>query len=171
MKELEKVNKIKKILLILIIIGLILVIFLISKRKGLLIPDYASGVVDTNAIKEDTTLKKNYSEGSGNVNLKFSDVIEIDKAKKSAKLFFKNPGTSSATIEVYLIIKQGKEDIVLGKSDMIPAGYAIYNMNLDNVDNLQVGGYNGILKTVYYNGASNAKEMIDSEINIKIEVK
>ena len=44
-------------------------------------------------------------------------------------------------------------------------------MDLDNVDMLTKGGYDGILKTIYYNEKTKAKEMIDSEIKIKIEVK
>ena len=44
-------------------------------------------------------------------------------------------------------------------------------MNLNNVSKLSKGGYNGILKTVYYNEKTKSKEMIDSEIKVKIEVK
>ena len=44
-------------------------------------------------------------------------------------------------------------------------------MSLDNVFNLTKGGYEGILKSVYYNSESNAREMVDSEIKVSIEVE
>ena len=61
--------------------------------------------------------------------------------------------------------------MILGQSDLIPAGYAIYEMTLDDVAALPVGGYEGVLKSIYYNENTNAREIIDSEINVNIEVK
>ena len=54
---------------------------------------------------------------------------------------------------------------------MIPPGYAIYKMNLNDISMLTKGGYDGILKTIYYNNKTKAKEIVDSEIKVKIEVK
>lgn len=159
-------------LLIAIIAVLVLYIITISKNSKDFIPDYASGVIDVNAIKEDDSNKEkvDYSKGSGSVNLRFSNVVEVSKKDKTAKLYFKNPNTSSKNIVLYLIIRQGENEIVLGSSDIIPPGYAIYQINLDNVS-LTAGGYKGIMKTVFYDESSNAKEIIDSEIEVSIEVK
>ena len=59
----------------------------------------------------------------------------------------------------------------MGSSDLIPAGYAIYEMKLDDLSSIPVGGYDGVLKSIYYNEKTNAREIIDSEINVKIEVQ
>jgi len=171
-KERKKKNPMTIALIAVIDICLAVVVIMLIRGNKKLIPDYASGTIDTNAIKEDTVKnKKEYKAGGGSVNLKFSDVVEIDLEKKTAKLYFKNPGTSSADIMLYLLIRNGEEEIVLGSSEVIPAGYAIYKMDLNNVSNLAKGGYDGILKTVYYNEKTKSKEMIDSEIKVKIEVK
>ena len=168
-------NKGKSIVFIIlaaIIVVLVLYIIVIKKNSNNFIPDYASGTIDVNAIKEDNsnTEKKDYSQGSGSVNLKFSNVVEVNKSTKKAKLYFKNPSTSSKNIVLYLIIRQNDKELVLGTSDIIPPGYALYQLDLDDVS-LQVGGYKGIIKTVFYDESSNAKEIIDSEIEVSIEVK
>ena len=156
--------------LIFVCVGIL--IYLIINLDNSITPDYASGVIDTNAIKEDTVpTNKEYKKGGGSVNLKFSDVVEIDSAAKTAKLYFKNPGTSSEEILLRLIIRKDDQEFILGSSDTIPPGYAIYKMNLDDISMLAKGGYDGILKAVYYNEKTKAKEMIDSEIKVKIEVK
>ena len=171
-KKRKQFNPITIMLMALIIFCLGIILHLLIRNKRTIIPDYASGIIDTNAIKEDTVEnKKEYQAGQGNVNLKFSNTVEIDIKEKTAKLYFKNPGTSSEDIVLYLIIRDNDEEIILGTSDVIPAGYAIYKMNLNNVSKLSKGGYNGILKTIYYNEKTKSKEMIDSEIKVKIEVK
>ena len=159
-------------LIVLIVACAIALVYLIMNRDNSIKPDYASGVIDTNAIKEDTVPKnKEYKAGGGSVNLKFSSVVEIDSSAKTAKLYFKNPGTSSEDVVLKLIIRKDDEEVILGSSETIPAGYAIYKMDLDNISMLSKGGYDGILKAVYYNEKTKAKEMVDSEIKVKIEVK
>ena len=86
-------------------------------------------------------------------------------------MYFKNPDTSTKNMMLILLIRQNESEIVLGQSDLIPPGYSIYNMKLNNVNNLPDGGYKGVLKTVFYDEKSNAKEIIDSEIEVSIEVK
>ncbi len=168
----RKNNNIIVIFLIVIIIVCSVVLVYLITSNDTISPDYASGSIDTNAIKEDKAPeKKEYKSGGGSVNLKFSDVVEIDSKTKVAKLYFKNPGTSTEEIVLKLIIRKDDKEIVLGTSETIPAGYAIYKMNLDNIDMLTQGGYDGVLKTIYYNEKTKAKEMIDSEIKVKIEVK
>ena len=169
----KKNNKIIIVaLVLLIIICACVLIFLLVNHDNSLTPDYASGTIDTNAIKEEqSTENKDYKAGGGSVNLKFSNVVEVDSSTKTAKLYFKNPGTSTEEIVLKLIIRKEEKEIVLGSSEIIPPGYAIYKMNLDNIDMLTKGGYDGILKTIYYNEKTKAKEMVDSEIKVKIEVK
>lgn len=159
------------ILVIAIFVVVIGYIYTIKNKSNDFVPDYASGTIDVNAIKEEGGKKTPAKKGSGSVNLKFSNVVAVDKKSKTAKLYFKNPNTSNKNVILFLIIRQNSEELVLGKTDLIPSGYAVYNMKLDNIDNLPVGGYKGILKTVFYDDTSNAKEIIDSEIEVSIEVK
>lgn len=159
-------------LILLIIICSIILVYLLVNKDDSIKPDYASGIIDTNVIKEEeSTEKKKYNTGGGSVNLKFSNAVEVNLNTKVAKLYFKNPGTSSEEIVLKLIIRKEDKEFILGSSQTIPAGYAIYKMDLDDVSMLSKGGYDGILKAIYYNEKTKSKEMIDSEIKVKIEVK
>ena len=142
----------------------------ISHNKNSIIPDYAPGTIDTNAIKEDNKVS-NSSKGTNSARLIFSNVVSVDKKNKEAKLYYKNPGESTENVVLYLIIRQNDKEIILGKSDLIPVGYAIYTLPLDDLSNIPVGGYDGIIKLLYYNEKTNVKEMVDSEIKVSIEVK
>ena len=172
-KKTKKKYVVAEVILIILIIACIgcYISFAVFKNN-LFIPDYAPGVIDKNAVKEEESSEdKNTSKNSGSVSLRFSDVVIVNKKEKKAKLYFKNPGTSTENILLYLIIRQNDKEMILGQSDLIPAGYAIYEMTLDDVAALPVGGYEGVLKSIYYNENTNAREIIDSEINVNIEVK
>ena len=173
-KKGKKKYTVIEVVLILLIIACIgcYISFGIYKSK-LLIPDYAPGEIDINAIKEEDKKesKTTGSEDKSTAKIMFSNVVAINKKSKKAKLYFKNPGSSTENMVLYLIIRQGEKETVLGKSKLIPAGYAIYEMELDNISSIQKGGYEGILKSVYYNEKTNVKEMVDTEIKVSIEVE
>ncbi len=171
-KTKKKYVVIEAILIVLIIACIGCYISFASFKSSLFIPDYAPGTIDNNAIKEEESDEnKTVSNTGGSVSLRFSDIVTVNKKEKKAKLFFKNPGSSTENIILYLIIRQNDKEIVLGSSDLIPAGYAIYEMKLDDLSSIPVGGYDGVLKSIYYNEKTNAREIIDSEINVKIEVQ
>ena len=98
-KKRKPLNPIILLLMTLIIFCLGIILHLLIRNNRTIVPDYASGIIDTNAIKEDTVEnKKEFQAGEGSVNLKFSNTVEIDLKEKTAKLYFKNPGTSSEDI-------------------------------------------------------------------------
>lgn len=170
----KKVERVLTIVLILaIVLAVIGYILSIKNNANSFIPDYASGVIDVNAIKKEDSdqNKKNNEAGSGKVNLQFSNTVLVEKSKKEAQLYFMNPSTSTKNVMLYLLIRQNNEELVLGNSDVVPPGYAIYKINLNNISGLKEGGYKGVLKTAFYDEKSNAKEIIDSEIEVSIEVK
>ncbi len=171
-KQKKKYIIIEAILVILIVACIGCYISFGVYKNTLFIPDYAPGTIDINAKKEeDSDPNKKVKDSGGSVSLRFSDVVVVNKKDKKASLYFKNPGTSTENVLLYLIIRQNDKEMVLGESDLIPAGYAIYEMDVDNVASLPVGGYKGILKSVYYNEKTNAREIIDSEIEVSIEVQ
>lgn len=156
--------------LILICVGLLILLLFLDDKT--LTPDYAPGTIDTNAIKEkDDKDKMDISQGGGAVSLSYSNVVAVELEKKCAQLYFKNPSKSREDIMIQVIVLQDDEEIVIAESELIPAGYAIYKLELKEEIYLQKGGYNGKFKITYYNEETGAKEIVDTAIEISIDVK
>lgn len=170
-KENKKFNWIYLILIMLIVICIGIIIVLVIKNNRTLTPDFAPGTIDTNAIKEeDKGDKMNTSSGGGAVSLSYSNIASINTEKKEIKMYFKNPSKSRESIVLEIVVKQQNEEYVLSKSDLLPPGYALYNMKLDTKNKLPAGGYKGIYRITYYDEETGAKQIVNTEIEISIEV-
>lgn len=167
----KKFNWIYLLLITLIIICVGVIIFLLGKNEKTLTPDFAPGNIDTNAIKEeDNGNKMNVSNGGGAVSLSYSNIVSINKDKKDIKMYFKNPSKSHESIVLEIIIRQNDDEFVIAKSELLPPGYALYNLKLDSKTELPVGGYKGFFRITYYNEETGAKQIVNTEIEISIEV-
>lgn len=170
-KKEKQTNWIYIILIILIVICLIVIINLLFKNDSTLVPDFAPGTIDTNAIKEEEKGNKlPTNNGGGAVSISYSDIVAVNNEKEEIKMYFKNPSKSRESVVLQLIIKQNDKEYVLAKSDLLPPGYALYNMKLDSNQKLPKGGYKGIFRATYYNEETGTKEIVNTEIEIKIEV-
>lgn len=158
------------ILVSLIIICIVIIINLVNKNETALVPDYAPGTIDTNAIKEQDKGDKMPTNTGGAVSLSYSNVVLINSKEEKIKMYFKNPSKSRESIILELIITQNDKEYLIAKSDLLPPGYALYNMDLDTTLELAKGGYNGKFRITYYNEETGAKEIINTEIEVSIEV-
>lgn len=171
-KEKRKFNVVYFILISLIIAAICVIGYLLIEKKETLIPDYAPGTIDTNAIKEkDDQEKMEVSSGGGGISISYSNVVSIDKKNKSIKMYYKNPSKSRGSIMLELVIKQNNKEYVIGKTDLLPPGYALYNMDLDTDLDLKNGGYNGIFRVTIYDEETGAKQIVNSTIDVSIDVK
>lgn len=171
-KEGKKAKLIYIFLILLIILCSVLIVCLLRKEEKTLIPDYAPGTIDVNAIKEqDNGKKMDVSNGGGAVSISYSNIVEVNNKNKKIKMYFKNPSSSRESIILELLIINGEKEYLIGKTDLLPPGYALYNMNLDTDVKLPNGGYKGIFRTTYYSEETGEKEIVNSEIEISIEVK
>jgi len=160
------------ILILLIVVCVIVIVILLDKKENTLTPDFAPGTIDTDAIKEDNSGKKmDVTSGGGAVSLSYSNVVMIDNANKEVKMYFKNPVKSRESIVLEIVIEQNGEEYVLAKSDLLPPGYALYKMNLDTGMKLPVGGYKGIFRITYYDEESGVKQIVNTKIDVSIEIK
>lgn len=160
------------VLVALIVLCIVLIICLLKKNEDTLTPDYAPGTIDVNAIKEkDEGEKISVPEGGGGVSLSYSNIVSVDNKNKELKMYFKNPSSSRESIVLEVIIISNDKEYSIAKSDLLPPGYALYNMDLKTDTKLETGGYNGIFRTTYYDEETGEKEIINSEIEISIEVK
>lgn len=170
-KGTKKNNWIYIILVLMIVICISIIIFLLIKKEKTLTPDFAPGTIDTNAIKEeDKGEKMTASNGGGAVSLSYSNIVSVNSAKKDIKMYFKNPSKSRESVLLQLVIKQKDEEFVIATSDLLPPGYALYNMKLDSKEKLPAGGYKGIFRITYYNEETGVKQIVNTEIEVSIEV-
>ena len=160
------------ILITLIVCCLGVIGHLIYENRVTLTPDYAPGTIDTRAIKEkDNEEKIKVSDGGGAMSISYSNVVEVNKENKDIKIYYKNPSKSRASVIIELVIIQNNKEYVIAKSDLLPPGYALYNMNLDTSLNLESGGYKGMFKVTIYDEETGVKQIVNSKIEVSIEVK
>ena len=166
-----KINWIYLVLITLIVVCVGIIVFLLMKNRDALTPDYAPGTIDINAIKEDDDGEKmTTSDGGGAVSLSYSNIVYIDMEKKDIKMYFKNPSRSRESIVLELVIPQKDKEYVIAKSELLPPGYALYNMDLDTTLKLPAGGYDGKFRITYYNEETSVKQIVNTEIEVSVEV-
>ena len=172
-KEGKRKFNIIYLILILLIIGCLCVIgYLLIEKKDTLTPDYAPGTIDTNAIKEkDNKEKMKVNDGGGAMSISYSNIVAVDRKNKSIKLYYKNPSKSRSSVVLELVIIKNDQEYVIAKTDLLPPGYALYNMKLDTDLNLQAGGYKGLFKITIYDEETGVKQIVNSKIDVSIEVK
>ena len=158
-------NKLIFILVILIIICVGAIAFiLLNKQK----PDYAPIEIDPNVVETDDGGEKlKASKGGGAVALSYDSNVVIDLKKKKLSVQFKNPSKSTQNMKLQVII----ENNVIAQSELIPLGYSIYKLDLNNKVSLKEGTYKGKFKIQYYSEDNQEKASIDTDIPVTISVK
>ena len=168
-------NKYKTATIIIIVITVILVIgsiYLLIKTNNVLKPDYAPGVIDKNAVPlPDNGEKMAASEGGGAVSLSYSNKVAIDLKTKELTLYFQNPSKSTHNMVLEVLIVQNGKETIIAKSDMLPVGYAIYKLKLQDDIKLLKGGYNGKFNIIYYDEVTEEKAAVNTDIPITIAVE
>ncbi|MBO5095964.1 MAG: hypothetical protein J6B98_03740 [Bacilli bacterium] len=146
------------------------VVYLTSSKE--LIPDYAPGVLDPNAVPlPDDEEKLAASEGGGAVSLSYSDKVAVDLKKKKVEFYFQNPSKSTQDIVLQVIVKQGDSEVVIAQSERISAGYALYNLDLKKDAKLKKGGYEGKFNVIFYDEETGEKAVVNTNIPITIAVE
>lgn len=164
-------KKVLFLLLVLISISCMVgVVYLTSSKE--LIPDYAPGVLDPNAVPlPDDEEKLAASEGGGAVSLSYSDKVAVDLKKKKVEFYFQNPSKSTQDIVLQVIVEQGDKEIVIAQSQRISAGYALYSLDLKKDAKLASGGYKGKFNVIFYDEETGEKAVVNTNIPITIAVE
>ncbi len=139
-------------------------------KQHVFIPEFAPVTIDKNAIKEDE--KGNTVSSHNNIaSLSYSNIVSVNSDTKKIDLYFKNASKSQKNILLYIIIKKDGLEQAIAESGLIPVGYALYHLDLKDGIILNKGGYNGIFRIAYYNEETGSKEVVDTEIDVSIDVK
>lgn len=137
-----------------------------------LIPDYAPIETDQNAtpIEGDTGGEKVISpEGGGSLSIYFTFDVAVNKDTGKVSLLFQNPNKSNQNTVLELLIR----DTVIARSQLIPSGYMVNTMDLlpDAAERLEKGGYDGIMRVLSYNPGTGEKAVVNTEVEVRIEVR
>lgn len=164
----RKRNKTRKVALyiigaIIIVLFMVLASFLTYKKVNL--------NIDDNVIKEndDNETKMDIAPGGGAASLQYSNQVAIDRKSKEVSLYLKNSTKSRENVSIQIYLNINNEELLIAESEIVPTGYLINKLTLENV-NINEGDYKGYIKVSFYNEETNKKEIVDSKINIKAKV-
>ena len=168
LKEKIKKNKIVVLLLLIIIVCIAVIITLLSKNKL----DYNPLEIDPNVqeIKDDDKTKLSEDGTMNAVRLSYSTKVKISLAKKKVELNFKNPSVSNQNMVLTVQIIDGDKEIEIAKSQSVPVGYLINELDLNKNVSLKKGTYKGQFVINYYKEKTNEKSLLDTKTPITIEV-
>ena len=168
MKEKLKKNIIIILLLLVIIICVTVIIILLSKNKM----DYNPLEIDPNVqeIKDDDKTKLTEDGTLNAVRLSYSTKVIVSLDSKKVKLNFKNPSVSNQNMVLTVQIIDGDNEIEIAKSQSVPVGYLINELDLNKNISLKKGKYKGQFVINYYKEKTNEKSLLDTKTPITIEV-
>ena len=130
-------------------------------------PDHPLPEVDPDVepIPDDTDEKANSENGGGFVSLVYTKDASVSLSTGKATIYYQNPNKSnhSVLLEFYLI--SNEQEYFLGKTGLIPAGSAIYQLDVTDRDvSIRAGTYTGLYRTYYYDPITGERAAISSDI-------
>lgn len=156
------------IMLLLALLALIAAIWLLQNRE-IIDPDY-------NILTEDENLEQLPDDGApvestgggGSVVLNFSYDVAVDLPSRKATMYFGLPSNSNKDAVLQLIVG----DILVAQSGRLPPGYSVSTMTVEDsaARRLRPGGYDGVLRVLYYNDETGERAILDTEIEVSITV-
>ncbi|MBX9035112.1 hypothetical protein [Gordonibacter massiliensis (ex Traore et al. 2017)] len=136
-----------------------------------LAPDYAPQQEEGRAepIAGDTGGKLEEPEGGGAVSLAYSKEVTVRLSAEEATLLFANPSKSNRDMILQIVVK----DEVIVQSGLIKPGNQVTSLSLleGAGQALQLGGYDGKFKVLYYSQSTSEKEFVSTEIPVSITVE
>lgn len=158
------------VLLIILLLGIGIFVFLCVKDHKS--DDFAPKLDSTAEQMEDTGEKMDAPEGGGAVSLTYSTSVTISMEDRTAQILFENPSKSTKDTALQLTVKGQEEgqESVIAESELIPAGYKLSEMKLNDDVELESGKYEGSLNVLYYDIESGEKEVVDTKIPVTLTV-
>ena len=130
-------------------------------------PENPLPVIDPNVVpnEDDTSEKTPLEGGGGSVSLIYTKKAEIDLATEKATIYYKNPNSSNHDIVIELYIVSDGNMYLLGRSGLVPAGNAIYELSVEQREaDIKAGQYEGLYRISFYNPETGERAIVDSNI-------
>lgn len=154
-----------------------LVIQLIGNPKPPIVidPDHPLPEIDPDIemlpVDEDGD-KVQSESGGGFVSMVFTKEASISLSSNTATIYYQNPSKSNHAVILELYLISDGQEYFLGRTGLIPAGGAIYRMDVSERDaGIRAGIYTGLYRTYYYDPQTGERAAISSDITeVKISV-
>ena len=127
---------------------------------------------DIEPIGTDDNQSTPANKGSGSVSLVYTKSVSISLASDSATIYYQNPSSSNQSVVLELYVVSEDKEYFIGKTGLIPAGNAIYEMDVSGRDaNIRAGTYTGLFRSSYYNPVTGEKAVVGTDItNVTVTV-
>ncbi|MBO4979230.1 MAG: hypothetical protein J6D16_02360 [Clostridia bacterium] len=117
------------------------------------------------------------SEGAGQTSGGFVSMVYTKEATVSlsaskAVIYYQNPNKSNHGVVLELYLVSDGQEYFLGRTGLIPAGGAIYQMDVSEREaSIRAGIYTGLYRTYYYDPLTGERAAVSSDITeVKISV-
>lgn len=157
--------------------AVVLIVWLLLRPKPPVIIDPEHPLPDVDPeiepIPDDTDEKVNSENGGGFVSIVYTKDASVSLSTGKATIYYQNPNKSNHSVLLELYIVSDGEEYFLGKTGLIPAGSAIYQLDVTDRDvNIRAGTYTGLYRTYYYDPVTGERAAISSDIaEIVVTVK
>jgi hypothetical protein len=96
--------------------------------------------------------------------------VTVDLAQEKVSVFVENPERSTQDLIIQVLLKESEnEEKVIAQSELIPAGYGIDEVDLQE-DGLAKGEYDGVMRISYYNPDDGEKAIVNTDIPVTVTV-
>lgn len=153
------------VIIILVIIAIILLLLLSQCGRCstvTLAPSQDVAAQDMEQPEE----KMEADEGGGAVNITYSGTAQIDLASRTASIHVENPARSTHDMVIELVITDGEQETPVAKSGLLPAGYQLSTLDLDDSVEMQPGSYQGYFLISFYDPESKEQAYANTKMNL-----
>ena len=161
--------------LAMLVITATLVIQLIGNPKPPVVihPDHPLPDIDPDVeTLPDDSDKVQSENGGGFVSMVYTKEATVSLSTNTATIYYQNPNKSNHSVVLELYLISGEQEYFLGRTGLIPAGGAIYQMDVSERDaNIRAGIYTGLYRSYYYDPLTGERAAISSDITeVRISV-
>lgn len=164
----SKKSKTRRRVIIAIIIAIILIILLLLLSQcgrcstTSLAPSQDVAAQDMEQPEE----KMEADEGGGAVNITYSGAAQIDLVSRTASIHVENPARSTHDMVIELVITDGEQETPVAKSGLLPAGYQLSTLDLNDNIEMEPGSYQGYFLISFYDPESKEQAYANTKMNL-----
>lgn len=110
--------------------------------------------------------KMEADEGGGAVNITYSGAAQIDLVSRTASIHVENPARSTHDMVIELVITDGEQETPVAKSGLLPAGYQLSTLDLNDNIEMEPGSYQGYFLISFYDPESKEQAYANTKMNL-----
>lgn len=163
----SKRGKTRRRMIVIIILAIIAIILLLLSQCGrcstiTLAPSQDVAAQDMQQPEE----KMEADEGGGAVNITYSGAAQIDLVSRTASIHVENPARSTHNMVIELAITDGEQETPVAKSGLLPAGYQLSTLDLNDNIEMEPGSYQGYFLISFYDPESKEQAYANTKMNL-----